>query len=182
MSIQEYNQDMVNVTNSTEISTHVHTGGTNYDYLMNLLENKTRSYTFMTFDDFRTSLGRDEWGKKIFFETMGVMRMLCKKPKGYRVVNPTKPNYENEKDIGHVSMTSYIPCKTGAERYPGLFVYDHNTLIWGFNGTRLNLLDDAFIEEMREVADDLRKMYDQENRIRAKLNAARAKRLKTIGE
>ena len=70
MSIQDYNKDMVISTNSKEVSTHVHTGGTDYDYLMNLLENKTREYTFMTFDDFRISLGRDEWGKKVFFETM----------------------------------------------------------------------------------------------------------------
>ena len=182
MSIQEYSQDMVNVNTSTEVSTNVHTGGSNYDYLMNLLENKTREYTFMAFDDFRTSLGRDTWGKKLFFETMGIMKILCKRPKGYRVINENKPNIIDGVDIGHVSNSSYIPCIEGASKYPGLFVYDHNNLIWGMNGKMLHLVDDEFIEKMMEIANDLKTMYDEEKRIQSRLNYQKKKRTKLIGE
>ena len=182
MSIQDYNKDMVIATNSKEVSTHVHTGGTDYDYLMNLLENKTREYTFMTFDDFRISLGRDEWGKKVFFETMRYMKVLCKKPSGYRVKNPNKPNIEKDIDIGHASNTSYIPCVEGAEKYPGLFVYDQDSLIWGFNGKNLHLIDDEFIAKMREIADELKVMYREERRIQGLANYQKSKREKFIGE
>lgn len=175
MSIHEYTNEMVNVNKSTEVSTNVHTGGSDYDYLMNLLENKTREYTFMTFDDFRISLGKNEWGKKLFFDTMTTMNILCKTPKGYRVLNPDKPNMVNGEDIGYASNSSYAPCPEGARKYPKLFVYDQTNLIWGFNGKMLHLIDDDFIAKMNEIAEELKEMYAEEKRIARKLSALKQK-------
>ncbi len=180
MSITETSQEMINVTKNTEVSTNVHTGGQGYDYLMNLLANKTREYSFMTFEDLRVSLGKNDWGKKIFFDTMLTMKIICKTPPGKRIINPNKPNMEKQPDgttidIGYVTSSSYLPCKEAAIKYPKLFSYDHEVRIFGFDGEHLEIMDDDFLAEMNDISIKLRKMYAEERRISKKLSSMRMK-------
>ncbi len=173
MSVSNYTPKVVQ---SKEVSTNVVENSKDQSYLTNLLKNTTRGYTFMTFDAFRISLGKNNgWGKKVFFETLSVLNILCKTPKGSRVEHPD--------GVARVTTSSYTPCKEAVRRFPELFVYDFDNSIWGFDGTNLHLLDDGFLREMSDIADELREMYSEEDRIKAQLRRLKTKReSKTSGE
>ena len=156
------------VLNNKEISTNV-AGDSQPDYMKSLLKNQTRGYTFMTFDGWRVSLGKNNgWGKKVFFETMENLQILCKTPTNTKIKHPD--------GALRVTQSSYLPCKIGAEKFPELFVYDFENHIWGFDGTKLHTITEDFLEEMEAVAEDLRIMYKEEAAIKSKLARAKKKR------
>jgi len=168
-----YNNTPVVKVDKKEVSTNVINGTVTVDYMNELLKNQTREFTFITFDGFRMALGKNNgWGKKVFFETMQWLKVICKASAGASYIHPD--------GVARPTASTYLPCKEGAELFPELFVYDYANKIWGFDGTKLYLIDDDFIVRMEEAADELRGMYKEEDRIKSKARQSAQKRRNMI--
>ena len=159
----------VTTVKNQELSTNIDSNKS-FDYLGQLLSNRTREHTFMTFDDMRVSLGKNNgWGTKVFFASMQAMKLICKNQGGAVV---TFREEGKMVDTERTTKSSYIPCKYGAERFPELFVYDEVGDIWGFDGTKLSLFTDEILAELTEKRDEIQAMYDEEDRMRKAISRA----------
>ena len=158
MPVQNYTPEMVS---TREVSTNV-AKSQDFDFLSEMQKSQTRDYSFITFNGYRTALGKNEWGTKIFFDSMLAIKMLQKCPKEYEV-------------SGQRTISTYCPARWGNENYRKAFAYDNDTNTFGFNANQLHLLDDEFYRKLGEKAAQLEKIYKAERDAKSQANAAKAK-------
>jgi len=149
------------------------------DYQKLLSEALTRRGTFMTFDAWRMSLGKNNgWGQKVFFQAMKNVGLLC--------VNPNNDKDNDSKLMFEIGKTKqmvkgqYIPCAEAQAKYPTLFIV--KDYAFGFNLESLGELDEEILIDLRTQKDKLTAIYKAQTDINKIVNNSKAVAKKKLAE